>query len=178
MRRGSAERRLDVGALLVAGLVNSVLAPLDYGLVVDAGTVGSGGAPGERADWIASHTARWQAGWSFWLVVTTTFAWSFYALGRNLRGLPQLVPLAIGLAVLAAAVDLVGIVAQIAVVPELAERAGSSGAATPAATATFAAAQEFAHALIAVAAFGIYSVAGLVLVPALFATPDYPRPLA
>jgi hypothetical protein len=38
--------------------------------------------------------------------------------------------------------------------------------------------ETLANALTNVTAYGLYSVAGLLLLPALFATPTYPRPLA
>jgi hypothetical protein len=49
----------------------------------------------------------------FWFVVTTTFAWSFFALGRHLRPRPAWPALAVGVALVAAAVDLVGVVANL-----------------------------------------------------------------
>jgi hypothetical protein len=81
-------------------------------------------------------------------VVTTTFAWSYFALGRHLRRQPAWPALAVGLALVAAAVDLVGVVANIAVLPALAERGG---------TDSFQGAQLLAHALTDVAAFGLYT---------------------
>jgi hypothetical protein len=52
------------------------------------GTSASGDSVGERAAWIAGHSSRWQAGWLFWFVVTTTFAWSFFALGATSAHVP------------------------------------------------------------------------------------------
>src|SRR4051794_13217411 len=161
-------RRLDAIALAVAGVVNTALAAADYALVLKPGTSASGDPLGARAGWIAAHAGRWQAGWAFWIVVTTTFAWSFFALARNLRREPPWPALAVGAALLAAGVDLVGIVANIAVLP---------GLATHGATDSFRAAQLLADALTNVAAFGVYTLAGLLLLPALRGTPDAPRTL-
>jgi hypothetical protein len=161
-------RRLDAAGLALAGLVNTVLAPADYALLLKPGTPASGRSLGERADWIAAHADRWQAGWSFWFVVTTTFAWSFFALARHLRRQPAWPALAVGLALLAAAVDLVGVVVNIAVLPALADRGG---------TDAFHGAQVLANALTDITAFGLYTAAGLVLLPALVRTERVPRAL-
>jgi hypothetical protein len=161
-------RRLDAAGLALAGLVNTILAPAAYSLLLKPGTPASGTPLGERADWIAAHPGRWQAGWSFWFVVTTTFAWSFFALGRHLRRQPAWPALAVGLALLAAAVDLVGVVVNIAVLPALADHGGSDA---------FQSAQVLANALTDVTAFGLYTAAGLVLLPALARTARVPRAL-
>jgi hypothetical protein len=42
----------------------------------------------------------------------------------------------------------------------------------------FGSTEKFAYALVNVSAFGLYSIAGLLLLPALFATRSYPRWLA
>ena len=155
MRR--SDTLLDAAGLAIAGLVNTVLAPLDFWLVLGPGTSASGRSVGDRAAWIAEHTSRWQAGWTFWFVVTTTFAWSFFALGRHLRPQPSWPALAVGVALLAAAVDLVGVVMNLAELPRL--------AVSP--SPAFDGAQALAHALTDVAAFGLYTAAGLLLLPAL-----------
>lgn len=159
--------RLDVLALVVAGAVD-LLAGVDAGLVLSDGSLTAGGDSAGRAEWIADHTAQWQAGWTFWFVVTTTFAWGFYALARNLDGPRQLRDLAVGVALVAVAVDIVGIVVNIAVVPDLASASDD---------ASFSTAQILAQALTDITAFGLYTLAGLLLLPALFATRDYPRRL-
>lgn len=161
--------RLDVLVLGIAGLVNTVLAPLDFGLVLEPGTLPGEDSASARAQWIADHTSRWEAGWSFWFVVTLTFAWSFFALGRHLDARREWVRLALAVALLAAAVDLVGIVVNLSAVPDLAPGGDSD---------VLYAAQTIAHALTDIAAFGLYSLAGLALLPALFATRAYPRRLA
>lgn len=172
-------RWLDVAVLLVAGLVNSVLAPADAALVLAPGTPAQGGDLAARMAWIAAHAGQWQAGWAFWFVVTTTFAWSYYALARHLAGPRQWRALAVGLALPAMAVDLTGVVIQLAVLPPMAALArGLPAAAREPATLTYLGFETLATALTNVTAYGLYSVAGLLLLPALFATPTYPRPLA
>jgi hypothetical protein len=166
-------RRLDVAALVVAGLVD-LLAGIDGGLVLKEGSLTAGGDLAGRSEWIADHTARWQAGWAFWFVVTTTFAWAFYALARNLGGPRQWRDLAVGAALLAAAVDVVGIVLNIAVLPDLAGRLQEGEALE----ATYSSVETLAQALTDVTAYGLYTVAGLLLLPAVFATRGYPRGLA
>lgn len=157
--------RLDAFGLALAGLMNTILAPIDLGVVVDRGTVAHGGAAADRAHWITAHTSRWQAGWAFWFAVTLSFAWAFFALANHLeRRRPEL-RLALALVVIAAAVDCVGIVTNLAAVPEAARDGGEA----------FRVAQELARALTDVAAFGLYTLAGLVLLPALAATRAYPR---
>ena len=156
-------RRPDVLALLCAGAVD-LLAGADAALVLGDGLRREDSDPAERAAWIAEHTTRWQAGWSFWFVVTLTFAWGFYALARHLGGAPQWRHLAVGVALVAAAVDIVGIVVALAVLPDV--------TGDP---ATFRAAEGLAHGLTAVTAYGLYTVAGLLLLPGAFATPSYRR---
>ena len=101
-------------------------------------------------------------------MVTTTFAWAFYALARNLGGAPQWRALAVGAALLAAAVDIVGIVLNLAVLPDLA--GGSAD--------TYAAVETLSQALTDITAYGLYTLAGLLLLPALWATRSYPGGLA
>jgi hypothetical protein len=162
-----AERRFDVAALVVAGVVD-LLAGLVAGVVLEPGSLTAGGDLDGRMAWVADHTARWQAGWAFWFVVTTTFAWAFYALARNLGGPVQWRHLAVGAALLAAAVDIVGIVLNLAVLPDLADGGAS----------TYSAVETLSQALSDITAYGLYTVAGLLLLPSLFATPTYPRALA
>jgi hypothetical protein len=172
-------RALDVLGLIVAGLVNTVLAPADVALVLAPGTPVQRGDLAARMAWIAGHAGQWQAGWAFWFVVTTTFAWSYYALARHLAGLRQWSALAVGLALPAAAIDLVGVVINLAVLPQIAALAQESAtSARDPVALTYLGFETMANALTNVAAFGLYSVAGLLLLPALFATPTYPRPLA
>ena len=163
----ATDRRLDVVALVVAGVVD-LLAGFVAGVVLEPGSLTAGGDLAGRMSWVADNTTRWQAGWTFWFVVTTTFAWAFYALARNLGGPPQWRALAIGAALLAAAVDIVGIVLNLAVLPDLA--GGSAD--------TYAAVETLAQALTDITAYGLYTVAGLLLLPALWATRTYPRLLA
>ena len=172
-------RALDVLGLVVAGLVNTVLAPVDAALVLAPGTPAQGGDLAARMAWIAGHAGQWQAGWAFWFVVTTTFAWSYYALARYLAGPRQWRALAVGLALPAAAIDLVGVVINLAVLPQLAALApGLAASAREPVALTYLGFETLANALTNATAFGLYSVAGLLLLPALFGTPTYPRPVA
>jgi hypothetical protein len=167
------DTRLDVLGLFLAGLINTFLALFVAGVIFGPGTLARQPDLLLRAEWIATHTLRWQAGWLFWFAVTLSFAWSYFALGRHLaRKLPW-AALAIGLAVIAAAVDLVGVLANMTVVPELAPTVGSVSGSYEA--VVFRAVEQLTNALVNVAAFGLYSVAGLLLLPAAAATPDYPR---
>ena len=167
---GVSGRQLDAGVLLLAAFMNVIIAPVDFKYVLLPGTIeGSGG------DWVAEHVGRWQAGWSVWFLVTLSFAWSFYALARHLNGRPSHLPyVAVGVAAIAAAVDVVGIVVNIALVPHVAVELGSD----PAITTTFTSVALLAHALTDVTAVGLYSLAAILILPALFTTVDYPRPLA
>jgi hypothetical protein len=169
------QARLDAVALVVAGGID-LLAGVDGGLILSDGTITSGGDLQSRLAWVSEHTARWQAGWAFWFVVTTTFAWSFYALARNLHGRPQWKRLAVGAALLAAAVDVVGIAVNLAVLPNLAD--GAAGARLGGPITTYSGFESLAHALTDVTAYGFYTLAGLLLIPGLFSTPGYPRALA
>jgi hypothetical protein len=157
--------RLDALGLVVAGVVNTILAPIDFAVLIDRGSLAHGGTAADRAHWIATHTSRWQAGWAFWFVVTLSFAWALFALANHVERRGPALQLVLALAVIAAAVDCVGIVTNLAAVPEA---AGSGGAA-------FRVAQELGRALTDVAAFGLYALAGLVLLPALATTRAYPR---
>ena len=165
-----AALRLDALGLFLAGLINTFLALLDAGLVLGPGTAAQQPDLIQRATWIAANTLRWQAGWLFWFAVTLSFAWSYYALGRHLGGARPWRALAIGLALIAAAVDIVGVLVNLTVLPAL--------ALDPSIRIVFQAMESLANALTNIAAFGLYSIAGLLLLPAVFATPGYPRGLA
>jgi len=169
------QARLDALALVIAGGID-LLAGVDAGLILSKGTITSGGDLQSRLSWVSEHTARWQAGWAFWFTVTTTFAWSFYALARNLHGRPQWKRLAVGAALLAAAVDIVGIVVNLAVLPNIADGAAAARLGDP--ITTYSGFESLAHALTDVTAYGFYTLAGLLLIPGLFSTPGYPRALA
>jgi hypothetical protein len=171
--------RLDVLGLLLAGLINTFLAVLDAALVFGPGAASSQPDLLARAAWIAGHTQRWQGGWLFWFAVTLSFAWSFYALGRHLDASRPWRDLAIGVAVIAAAVDLVGVLVNLTVLPELARAlAGSASGPDPALQVVFGSVESLSNALTNVAAFGLYSFAGLLILPAAFATRTYWRWLA
>ncbi|MCP4416016.1 MAG: hypothetical protein GY805_05305 [Chloroflexi bacterium] len=96
--------------------------------------------------------------------------WSYFALGRHLDNTHQWVSLAIGIALIAAAVDLVGVLVNMTVLPELANAllSASSGQELTL-QAIFQSMESLTNALTNVAAFGLYSFAGLLLLPAAFA---------
>ena len=171
--------RLDVLGLLIAGLVNTFLALLDATLVFGPGTAARQPDLLARAAWIADHRLRWQGGWLFWFAVTLSFAWGFYALGRHLDATRPWRGLAIGVAAIAAAVDLVGVGVNLTVLPELASAlVGAPGGPDPALQVVFGSMESLSNALTNVAAFGLYSFAGLLILPAVFATRRYWRWLA
>ena len=129
--------------------------------------------------WIATHAGQWQAGWAFWCVVTLTFAWSYYALARYLAGPRPWRDLAVGLALPAAAVDLAGVVINLAVLPQLAALAqGPASTARELVALTYLGLRDPGerahqrHRLRTLFGRGPDPAA------ALFATPTYPRPLA
>ena len=164
---------LDALGLFLAGLINTFLAPLVAGLVAWPRHHGPGtGAPAARRLDLPISTLRWQAGWLFWFAVTLSFSWSYYALARHLRAGASWAALAIGLALIAAAVDIVGVIVYLTVLPELAQTLAGSG--SPVAP-VFGAAERLAYGLTNVTAFGLYSAAGLLLLPAAWATRAYPR---
>jgi hypothetical protein len=171
--------RLDALGLFLAGLINTFLALFVAGIVLGPGTSAFQADLLQRAGWIAEHSLRWQGGWFFWFAVTLSFAWSYYALGRHLPGSPPWPSLAIGVALIAAAVDLIGVLVNMAVLPETAWALSGSPAGPDAALlVVFQSMERLAFALTNVVAFGLYSMAGLLLLPAVFATKSYPRWLA
>ena len=163
-----AALRVDALGLILAGLINTFLASADAGLILAPGTATSQPDILLRINWIAENTLRWQAGWLFWFAVTLSFSWSYYALGRHLNKTLPWVNLAIGLALIAAAVDIVGVLINMVVLPTLASSLTTT-------QSLFLAMEKMANALTNVAAFGLYSFAGLLLLPAIFATKDYPN---
>ncbi len=170
---------LDALGLFLAGLINTFLAFLVAVFVLGPGIVAQQPDLLQRAAWIAENTLRWQGGWLFWFAVTLSFAWSYFALGHHLRPAPPWPALAIGVALIAAAVDIVGVLVNLIVLPELAHAlTGTSIGGDPVLLAVFQSMESLATALVNVTAFGLYSVAGLLLLPAVFATPNYPRWLA
>jgi hypothetical protein len=171
--------RLDALGLFLAGLINTFLALFVAGIVLGPGSAARQSDLLLRAGWIAEYTLRWQGGWFFWFAVTLSFAWSFYALGRHLGGARPWRALAVGVALIAAAVDLIGVIVNLTILPELARALTNPLAGSdPMLQVFFHSMESFAYALTNVAAFGLYSFAGLLLLPAVFATPSYPRWLA
>jgi hypothetical protein len=172
-RETRASVRLDVLGLFLAGLINTFLALLVAGIILAPGTVARQPDLLLRAGWIAEHTLRWQGGWLL------SFAWSYFALGRHLDAALPWPSLAIGVALIAAAVDLVGVLVNTTILPELARALVTTPAGPdPALQVVFHSTESLAYALTNVVAFGLYSLAGLLLLPAVFATPSYPRWLA
>jgi len=179
IKNASAAIRLDVLGLFLAGLNNTFLALFVAVVIHGPGT--SSGQPEllVRATWIAEHTVLWKAGWLFWFVPTLTFSWSYYALGRHLDSGRQWRNLAIGVALIAAAVDIVGVLVNLTVLPELArELVLTIANPDPTLQVIFLAMEKIANNLTNVGGFGLYSLAGLLLLPAAFATPGFPRSLA
>ncbi|MGD2049998.1 MAG: hypothetical protein PVH03_10890, partial [Chloroflexota bacterium] len=171
--------RLDALGLFLAGLINTFLALLDAVIVLGPGTVAQQPNMLLRAAWIAENSLRWKAGWLFWFAVTLSFSWSYFALGRHLDATRPWPALAIGLALIAAAVDILGIIVNLTVLPELAHAFTSTNIGQdPTLHVVFRSMESLAYALTNVAAFGLYSIAGLILLPAVFATLRYPRWLA
>lgn len=176
VRRAAVD--LDALGLFLAGLINTFLALFVAGIILGPGTLAQEPDLMQRVAWIGEHTLRWQAGWLFWFAVTLSFAWSYYAIGRHLHSARPWPALAIGLAVIAAAVDIVGVLMYLIVLPELTQALTSVATAwDPALLVLFQSMESLANALVNVAAFGLYSVAGLLLLPAAFSTPGYPRGL-
>jgi len=170
---------LDVLGLFLAGLINTFLAPVFAMIVFGPGTEARQPDLYLRIEWIAENALQWKGGWLLWFAVTLSFAWSYYALGRHLDGTRPWRSLAIGLALIAAAVDLVGVLANLVILPEIAQALMDTPTQMdPALVVFFQSLENFSYALINVSAFGLYSVAGLLLMPAAFATPSYPRFLA
>jgi hypothetical protein len=174
----SDDTRLDVLGLFLAGLINTFLALFVAGVILGPGTRAGQADLLLRADWIAAHTLRWQSGWFFWFAVTLSFAWSYFALGRHLTSTRPWVSLAIGVALVAAAVDLVGVLINMTVLPELAQALAEAATEQEVLSITFYSMESLTNALTNVGAFGLYSVAGLLLLPAVFTTVGYPRWLA
>ncbi len=178
LRHDRGALRLDAAGLFLAGLINTFLALFVAVVVLGPGTAAMQPDPWQRAAWISGSSLRWQAGWFFWFAVTLSFAWSFFALGRHLNQRRPWPALAIGVALIAAAVDLVGVLINMTALPELARAVGAAAGGDPSLLALFQAAESLTYALTNVAAFGLYTLAGLLLLPALFATAAYPRRLA
>ena len=171
--------RLDALGLFLAGLINTFLALFVAGVLLAPGTISQQTNLLARINWIAENQLLWQLGWLFWFAVTLSFAWSYFAIGRHLRVELPWVSLAIGIAVIAAAVDIVGVVINITVIPEIAQQwVEINSEYERSIEMLYQSLEGLAYALINVTAFGLYSVAGLLLLPAAFSTPDYPRWLA
>jgi len=171
--------RLDVAGLFLAGLNNTFLALLVAVLIHGPGTTANQPELILRANWIAENSGIWRAGWFFWFIPTLSFSWSYYALGRHLDARRPWRNLAIGVALIAAAVDIVGILVNLTILPELAgELVYSTANPDPTLRIVFGAMEKFANNLTNIGGFGLYSLAGMLLLPAIFATPGFSKPLA
>jgi hypothetical protein len=167
---------LDVLGLFLAGLSNTFLALLVAVLIHGPGTITTQADLLLRATWIAENTLLWKAGWFFWFVPTLTFCWSYYALGRHLNAKHPWRNLAIGLAIIAAAVDVVGVLINLIVLPQLAQEIiRTVSNPDPTLQVIFLSLEQLANTLTNIGGYGLYTVAGVLLLPALFATPDCPR---
>jgi hypothetical protein len=170
---------LDVLGLFLAGFNNTILALLVALFIHGPGTTSSQPDLLQRVAYIAENTSLWKAGWIFWFAPTLSFSWSYYALGRHLKARHPWAQLAIGVAVIAAAVDIVGVLLNFTVLPELARAIAGMGASPdPTLQVVFSSMERFANNLTNVGGYGLYSVAGILLLPAVFATRELPRPLA
>ncbi len=128
-----------------------------------------------RAAWITENAKLWQAGWLFWFAPTLTFSWSYYALGRHLDMKRTWRNLAIGVAIIAAAVDVIGILINLTVLPELAGELTYAAAADPTLAAVFHSMEKLANNLTNVGGYGLYTLAGLLILPSAFATQGFPK---
>ena len=71
---------------------------------------------------------------------------------------------------------MVGILLNLTVLPDLAgQLAATAGYPDPTLQAVFQALEKLANNLTNVGGFGLYSLAGILLLPAAFATPSFPR---
>jgi len=171
--------RLDALGLFLAGLNNTFLALLVAVFIHGPGTATSQPDLLLRASWIAEHTPLWKAGWLFWFLPTLSFCWSYYALGRHLDSARQWRNLAIGVALIAAAVDIVGVLVNMTVLPELAhELANTIANPDPTLQVVFLSMEKIANNLTNIGGFGLYTLAGMLILPSIFATRSYPRWLA
>ncbi len=171
--------RLDVLGLFLAGLNNTFLALAVAVLVHGPGTASNQPDLMQRALWITEQSALWKAGWLFWFAPTLTFSWSYFALGRHLDSSRKWRDLAIGVALIAAAVDIVGVLVNLIVLPEMANAlAAAYSNPDPTLQVIFRAMEKLADNLTNVGGYGLYSLAGLLILPAAFHTKGFPRWLA
>jgi hypothetical protein len=168
--------KLDAAGLFLAGLNNTFFALLVALFIHGPGTTNSQTELMLRAAWITENTKLWQAGWLFWFAPTLTFSWSYYALGRHLDTKKNWRNLAIGVAIIAAAVDVIGILINLTMLPELASaltREVTYG--DPVLAIIFRSMEKLANNLTNVGGYGLYTLAGLLILPSAFATQGFPR---
>jgi hypothetical protein len=168
-------RWLDAFGLFIAGLNNTFLALLVAVLIHGPGTTSTQPDILLRATYIAEHITSWKAGWFFWFAPTLSFSWSYFALGRHLSPKVQWRDLAIGVALIAAAVDIVGVLMNAMVLPELAIPLAANTMPDQTLQVIFVSLEKFANSLTNIGGFGLYSLAGILLLPAVFMTPGFPR---
>jgi len=166
---------LDAFGLFIAGLNNTFLALLVAVLIHGPGTTSSQPDILLRAAYISENIVLWKMGWFFWFAPTLSFSWSYFALGRHLSAKVQWRDLAIGIAVIAAAVDIVGVLMNAMVLPELATQLANSAPPEQTLKVVFVSLEKFANSLTNIGGFGLYSVAGILLLPAVFRTANFPR---
>lgn len=167
--------KLDALGLFLAGLNNTFLALLVALFIHGPGTTASQPDLMLRAAWISENLTLWKAGWLFWFAPTLTFSWSYYALGRHLDQKRNWRNLAIGLAIIAAAVDVIGILINLTVLPELASQLTYSASADPTLVVVFQSLEKLANNLTNVGGYGLYTLAGLLILPSAFATKSFPK---
>lgn len=171
--------RLDVLGLFLAGVNNTFLALAVAVFIHGPGTTSSQPDLMLRALYIAENTTLWKAGWLFWFAPTLSFSWSYFALGRHLDNSRPWRDLAIGIAVVAAAVDIVGVLVNLYVLPELAGILAADYSATDLALqGVFRSFELLANNLTNLGGYGLYSLAGILILPAAFRTVGFPRWLA
>lgn len=171
--------RVDALGLFLAGFNNTILALLVAVFIHGPGTAANQPDLLQRVSYIAENTQLWKMGWLFWFAPTLTFSWSYFALGRNLDSPRGWKNLAIGVALIAAAVDIVGVLVNLTVLPGMALDLAYAGAGSdPTLQSVFLAMERIANSLTNIGGFGLYSLAGILILPAVFATENYPRLLA
>lgn len=174
--RSRKARLLDVTGLFLAGFNNTILALLVAVFIHGPGTAASQPDLMARAAWITEYAGLWKAGWIFWFAPTLTFSWSYYALGRNLDAGRQWRNLAIAVAVMAAAVDVVGMLLNFTILPELAaELQRTVASPDPTLQVVFRSVEMMGTNLMNIGGYGLYTLAGLLILPAAFMSRGFPK---
>ena len=166
---------LDIFGLFIAGFNNTILALLVAVFIHGPGTIASQPDLLARAAWIADHEILWKAGWIFWFAPTLSFSWSYFALGRNLENGINWRNLAIGVAIMAGAVDVIGILLNFTVVPELAAAINQSASPDATLQVVFHAMEKMGNNITNIGGYGLYTLGGLLILPAALSVPDFPK---